>query len=450
MSRYHTGVILLGLLLCAGVILTGGCAWSPAEMGLPEQEAAIEAAPALDRYPVTGKVLAVTEERFTIQDTQGRVRQFPVPVGMWGPLYPGCWIKLVYQQDPAGGHVQSMQVIEPATLPERAAAILAGMTLEEKVGQLFLARCPKEEGADWVDRLHLGGYILFDRDFQGRTPEQVREVLATYQQAASIPLFIAVDEEGGTVVRASRDPAFRETPFPGPQQLYQAGGWEAIGKDTEEKCAFLRDLGINLNLAPVADVSQDPDDFIYCRTLGKNGAETAQYVAMVVEIMGEQKIGSTLKHFPGYGNNLDTHTGMVLDQRTYQTLQEQDLLPFQAGIAAGATMVMVSHNTVACLDPDHPASLSPAVLALLRQDLGFQGIAITDDLAMAAATGWSGDYSPAVQAILAGEDMLCSSDFVNDYEEVLAAAADGTIPTARLDQAVLRILQAKLRLGLLK
>ena len=141
---------------------------------------------------------------------------------------------------------------------------------------------------------------------------------------------------------------------------------------------------------------------------------------------------------------------MVLDQRTYQTLQEQDLLPFQAGIAAGATMVMVSHNTVACLDPDHPASLSPAVLALLRQDLGFQGIAITDDLAMAAATGWSGDYSPAVQAILAGEDMLCSSDFVNDYEEVLAAAADGTIPTARLDQAVLRILQAKLRLGLLK
>ena len=450
MYRYRKGVMFLGLLLGAAAIFIWGCAWRPVDRGLPQQEAVVDRQPLVRWYPIAGRVLTVNGRYFCLLDSCGQVRRLPMSTGHQDSLYPGCWVKMICQQDPGGFRIVWMQVVEPATWEERASAILADMTLEEKVGQLFLARCPEKDGAYWVGRLHLGGYILFDRDFQGRTPEQVRETIDVYQQAATIPLFIAVDEEGGTVVRVSRYPAFRDTPFLSPQQLYQAGGWPAIEKDTEDKCRFLQDLGINLNLAPVADVATNPDAFIYPRTLGQNGTETAQYVQTVVGVMREQNMGSTLKHFPGYGDNADTHMEAALDQRSYQTLQDQDLPPFQAGIAAGATMVMVSHNTVACLDGEFPASLSPQVLTLLRQDLVFRGVAVTDDLSMAAVSGWSGDHSPAVQAVLAGEDMLCSSDFTREYQEVLSAVQAGIIPMTRIDQAVLRILRAKLTLGLIK
>ena len=165
--------------------------------------------------------------------------------------------------------------------------------------------------------------------------------------------------------------------------------------------------GININFAPVCDVSQDPADFIYDRTLGRDAQETSQYVAAVVETMAEEGMGSVLKHFPGYGNNVDTHTGIAVDQRPLETFEASDFLPFQAGTEAGGgkTAVLVSHNIMAAVDDTLPASLSPAVHDLLREQLGFDGVVMTDDLAMEAVAAYSADGAVAVMALEAGNDL---------------------------------------------
>ena len=133
--------------------------------------------------------------------------------------------------------------------------LLASMTLEEKVGQLFLARCPETDGAGEVSRLHLGGLLLFSRDFDGETPASMAQKVLSYQEAANIPLLIGVDEEGGTVTRVSNHRAFRAQPFSSPRQLYSQGGMELVLKTEAEKAQLLNSLGINVNLAPVCDIS---------------------------------------------------------------------------------------------------------------------------------------------------------------------------------------------------
>lgn len=335
---------------------------------------------------------------------------------------------------------------EGSVLEQRAREILAGLTVEEKVGQLFLARCPDTDAAELAEEYRLGGYLLFRRDFQAKTPEQVRETIASYQ-AWGLPMLIAVDEEGGTVVRVSSQPAFRSSPFRSPRAVYADGGLEAVLTDTEEKTALLSSLGINLNLAPVCDVSTAPADFMYDRSLGQDAETTAGYIAAVVECMNGTGVGSALKHFPGYGSSLDSHTGIAVDERPLSAFQECDLLPFQAGIDAGASCVLVAHTIVSCMDPDYPASLSPAVHELLRE-MGFRGVILTDDLAMDGIRKFTGDREAAVQAVLAGNDLLCCTDFQTQLPAVLAAVEDGTISQKRLDQSVLRVLVLKLELGL--
>lgn len=330
------------------------------------------------------------------------------------------------------------------------AQIVDDMTLEEKVGQMFIARCPESDAAALAGEYQLGGYILFARDFENSSPEQLKNTLESYQEQTELPLFIGVDEEGGTVVRASRYQQFRDERFASPQALYKRGGFDAVEADAREKSEFLLDLGINLNFAPVCDVSQNPEDFIYARAFGKDAAATAEYVRVVVEAMDAAGIGSVLKHFPGYGDNVDTHTGVAHDQRSYETFWRSDFLPFEAGIEAGAGMVLVSHNIVACMDPDYPASLSAKVHGILREELGFDGVAITDDLAMDAIGEFAGDNEAAVLAVQAGNDMLCCTDFQTQIPAVIQAVQDGTVAEERIDAAVLRILKLKERLGLLE
>ena len=207
--------------------------------------------------------------------------------------------------------------------------VLAKMTLAEKVGQMFIVRCPEQGAAEKAAEYHLGGYILFRENFEEKTPVQAAEMVRACQAAAALPMLVGVDEEGGTVNRISGYPAFRDTPFASPQELYQAGGFDAVREDALEKCAFLEELGVNVNFAPVCDVSTDPEDFIYKRSFGRNAAETAQYVRTVVETMGERGMGSVLKHFPGYGNNADTHTGIVADDRPRDSFCSVGLSAFQ-------------------------------------------------------------------------------------------------------------------------
>lgn len=335
---------------------------------------------------------------------------------------------------------------EPPQTP--AQVMLGELTTEEKVGQLFLARMPAVQAAEKAAACHLGGYLLFGQDFRYRTPDQLRALLEEIDQAAGRPLLYAVDEEGGTVVRASLYPAFREEKFQSPQRVYAAGGLEGLRADAEEKGRFLQDLGIHVNLAPVCDLSQNPGDFIYPRSLGLSPEETAQGVAAIVEGHTSGGVGSGLKHFPGYGSNVDTHGRIAVDKRPLAQFEQEDFLPFQAGWDAGAGAVLVSHNIVQCLDPERPASLSSAAYQKLRE-LGFRGVALTDDLVMDAISKEYGVGEAAVLAVNAGADLLCSSQFEQQYFAVLEAVQGGKITQARLDEAVLRVLNWKIQLGVL-
>ncbi len=320
---------------------------------------------------------------------------------------------------------------------------LKTMTSEEKVGQLFLSRCPADEQLELYLSMKPGGFILFGRDFADKTEEHVMNSIMHYQKKSIIPMVIAVDEEGGTVVRVSTNPLLSEKRFKSPQELYSEGGLERIKSDAKEKSELLLSLGINLNLAPVADVSVNESDFIYQRAFGRNARETAEYVKAVIAGMKKAGISSTLKHFPGYGNNPDTHTGSAHDARPYKQFIQNDFIPFKAGIDSGVESILVSHNVVETIDSKLPASLSKDVIDILRNELEFTGIIMTDDLSMGAITQLQTDTPPEVMAVLAGNDMLIVSDLEKSFKVLMDAVKKGDIPEERIDESVLRILQWK-------
>ena len=343
---------------------------------------------------------------------------------------------------------------EPEPTPEEVRLTAAeqyadGLTLEEQVAQMFFVRCPETDAAALTAQYDIGGYLLFARDFDGQTKESVANTIAAYQNTAKTPMLIGVDEEGGTVVRVSSNPNLHDTKFQSPQALYREGGFDRITNDTAEKDALLRDLGINVNFAPVCDVSTDPSDFIYARCFGMDAEQTGEYVRTVVQQMVRDKPGMVLKHFPGYGNNADTHTGIAIDERPMNTFRQSDFLPFEAGIESGAQSVLVSHNVVNCMDADRPASLSAEVHRILREELGFDGVILTDDLIMDAIRDYTGGENAAVLAVQAGNDMLTSSDFVTQYNAVLAAVQDGTIPESQIHASAVRVIDWKMQLGLI-
>ncbi len=326
----------------------------------------------------------------------------------------------------------------------RAEEILSSLTLEEKVGQMFLARFPSEGVLDEITELSPGGYILFARDFEAETPESVREKLGQCQDASRIGLIFGVDEEGGSVVRVSAFTAFRESRFLSPQRIWAEGQLPAILEDSTEKSALLLGLGLNMNLAPVADVPTREDSFMFDRSYGRGVDKTSIYVARVVQRMRQDGMISVMKHFPGYGDNPDTHFEAVVDERDYEEFKKADFLPFISGIEAGGPCVLVSHTVVKCMDGDSPASLSAKVHGILRSELGFSGVIMTDDLAMGAMDGYD---NAAVMAVLAGNDIVISSDFRRQKEEVVAAVRRGEIEESVIDLAVRRVLALKLRYG---
>lgn len=339
---------------------------------------------------------------------------------------------------------------EQETIPvDPVRQMISDMSLEQRVGQLFLARCSADTAVEDVQKYHLGGLVLFGDDFEGQTPDSMKQAIAAYQEAAEKPLLIAVDEEGGDVTRISRFPAFRDRRFCSLRKCYDRGGLEAVLTEEEEKCRLLSDLGINVNLGPVCDITTDADAFMYSRSLGQDSQTTADMVASIVNLMGAFRVGSVLKHFPGYGNNTDTHTGIAVDSRSLSELEAQDFIPFTAGIQAGCGAVMVGHIITEAFDPELPASLSPAVHRYLREDLGFSGVIMTDDLVMQAITDQYGAGEAAVMAVLAGNDLLCSTEYAVQYEAVLQAVLDGRIDIDVLNRAVRNVLEWKISLGLL-
>lgn len=327
---------------------------------------------------------------------------------------------------------------------ESAQVKLDNMSLEEKVGQLFLVRYDKNMALSWINDYYAGGYILFAKDFDNHTKESIKEELSSLNKNSKIPLVFAVDEEGGYVTRVSRYKAFRDEKFPSPRDVYDSLGVEGLESIEKEKGELLLSLGINLNLAPVADVSIDSNDFINIRTFNRDAKETANLIGLMVDYANEVGISSSLKHFPGYGNNVDTHTGVAIDERSYDNFLNNDYLPFEEGIKRKVPSILVSHNIIKCIDSEYPATLSKMIVTgELRNKLNFSGIIITDDLSMGAVSSYVDDNSAAVLAINAGNDLIITSDFVNMYNSVITAVKSGKIKMETIDTAVRRILAWK-------
>ena len=341
---------------------------------------------------------------------------------------------------------------EPVPPPDPLEEILSSMTLAEKVGQVFFVRCPAESAAEDVSAYHLGGYILFGRDTKDKTANELIQAIQSYQDNASVPLLIGVDEEGGLVVRVSSNPYLRSSKFQSPQKLFASGGMARVAADAREKDVLLKALGFNVNLAPVADVSTNSSDFIYPRAFGQDAAATADYVSAVTAQMAADGMGSVLKHFPGYGDNADTHTGIAVDERPYEDFVNSDFLPFSAGFQSGGAMtaVLVSHNIVECMDVELPASLSPNVHRVLREEMGFDGVVMTDDLAMEAVSAYAGDGAVAVMALEAGNDLVLTTDYRTQIPKVIGAVENGTLSEEAINAACRRVLRWKQALGLLE
>ena len=339
---------------------------------------------------------------------------------------------------------------QPEPEPDPIAQLMETMTLEEKVGQLFFARCPGENATADAQTYQLGGYLLFAGDFEGKTADQIRERIQGFQSVSKIPMLIGVDEEGGTVVRVSSNKNLRESKFRSPQKLYAEGGMERIVEDTKEKDALLKSLGINVNCAPVADVSTNSSDFIHSRSFGQDAQATADFTAQVVAQMGRDQIGSTLKHFPGYGSNVDTHTGIARDTRSMETFLTADLLPFRSHSAGeGTAAIMVSHNIMCCVDTEFPASLSAKVHGFLREVLPFDGVVMTDGLDMGAVKAYAEGGNIALTALQAGNDMLLLCSYKTGIPAILEAVEDGTVTEEMIDTACYRVLSWKQSLGLI-
>lgn len=307
---------------------------------------------------------------------------------------------------------------------------LKELSQKEKIGELFLLRYP-----DKLNKVnYVGGYVFYAKDFKNKSKSSIAKMITSLQENRNIKLLTAVDEEGGTVTRLSHIAKFSS-----PQQLYKEGGFSKIEEDTINKSKLLEELGLNLNLAPVVDISTNKDDYIYKRTLGEDEVLTSKYAKTVIEASKNYNVSYTLKHFPGYGNNIDTHYNSSLDTRTYEELVNKDLIPFEEGIKSGAEAILVSHNIVSALT-NEPASLSIIIHNLLRKNLNFKGIVITDDISMKAV---SENNDSTLKALLAGNNLIITSNYQESYSEISKALQDNIIPEEYLDYLVLRNLAWK-------
>ena len=342
-----------------------------------------------------------------------------------------------------------------------AAETVFRMTLHEKVCQLFFvlpeqfSRIEKvtaysKELGSAIKRYPVGGVILFGSNI--RRKKSITNLNAGMQQAAldavGIGLFIGVDEEGGGVSRVANSLKLSEKqPAPGrigtPDKAYESG--QIIG-------TYLSEYGFNLDFAPVADVRSDVGNAeVTVRSYGSDPELVAQMAVRFSKGLRENGVIPVLKHFPGHGAVAgNTHSGTGVSQKTLEEWQEADFVPFTAGIAAGAEMVMVSHQLAVAVDPDRPASLSGKVIGILRDELGFNGVVITDALRMGAVHDNYGSGEACVLALEAGADMLLLPyNFTAAYKSVMRAVEDGRLAEKRIDESVLRILTLKEKYGLL-
>lgn len=354
--------------------------------------------------------------------------------------------------------MSNMPPSNPALVPA-----LAAMTLEQKAGQVM---CAGFEGIELtpsprplLDELHLGGLVYFERNVASR-PALARlsaDVQQVACQSGHPALLIAIDQEGGRVTRLRAAKGFTE--FPSPLEVAAAGGPDAVRQVAVAMAAELLDVGINMNLAPVLDVNSNPDNpVINTRSFGSDPHLVAACGVAMIEGLQGAGIMAVGKHFPGHGDtSVDSHMALPVVTHSRDRLEAVEFVPFRAAIAVGVAGILSAHVHFPAIEPTPrlPATLSHRVITgLLRRELGFGGLAMTDSLEMGALA--TSDYPAplaAAHALAAGADVLL---FNTDYAVLREAhalivrwVADGKLDPARLDEAVLRILAAKQRFGLL-
>lgn len=337
--------------------------------------------------------------------------------------------------------------------------ILANMPLEDKVSQLFFVRPEALTGVEVavqasevtkaaLESYPVGGIVLFSENIENE--EQLRTMLSNLDSYSKYPLFLGVDEEGGTLVaRVANSGTIQVPTFPDmqeigntlqPEKAYEVG--ETIG-------GYLKDLGFNLDFAPVADVATNPDNpVIGVRSFGSDADLVAQMVKQEVAGLQGQNISAVLKHFPGHGDtSQDSHEEAAILNKTEEQLKATEFLPFQAGIEGGVDLVMAGHISVPAITGDNtPACLSEKMITgCLRGELGYDGIVITDSMRMGAIVNYYDPGQAAVMVLQAGGDMiLMPQDFQKARQAVLDAVNSQTLTEDRLDESLRRIYRKKL------
>lgn len=346
----------------------------------------------------------------------------------------------------------------PEPTPDPAEELLAGMTLHEKVCQLFIVQpsdltgVAKVTAAGEATRQALERYpvagLLYDAS-NLVTMEQTRTMLSNVQTYAKIPLILTCDEEGGRVNRLMHTIG---TTYIGPMLDYKDQGPDKAAENAKTIASDLSFCGFNMDLAPVADVWSNPSNTVIGdRAYSDDFDQAAGLVAAAVEGFHEGGVACTLKHFPGHGDtSADSHYGSVYVYKALDELRAAEFKPFRAGIAAGADAVMMGHLIIADVD-EQPALLSHKIVTeLLREELGFDGVVITDSLKMQAMTDHYGSGDIAVRAIQAGVDLLlCPQNLEEAVNALTQAVEDGTVTQERLDESVLRVLRLKIDRGII-
>ena len=327
-------------------------------------------------------------------------------------------------------------------LENRITELLAGMTIEEKVAQLFFVRT-----GDMNLGYPVGGVILFSEDIVDEG--QLRQLIATLHEESRFPLFVGVDEEGGPLVARVGNSNIAVQQFPNMLEIGDLGDASRAFEVGDSIGSYLNDLGFNVNFAPVADIFSNPaNTVIGARSFGTTADLVAQMVVQVVEGLQGQGVSATLKHFPGHGNTYeDSHFQRAVTNKTLDELREMEFLPFIAGIERGVHMVMTGHVAVPAVTNDYtPATLSHLLIQeILRQELGFEGIVISDAMDMGAIVNHYGSGEAAVRFLQAGGDMiLMPHNFTEARQAVLTAVYNQELTVERLDESLRRIYRIKL------
>ena len=353
--------------------------------------------------------------------------------------------------------------LDETTLQGMAKDITNEMSLKNKIGQLFMVSVYQLDEAESKNQTSVtdnmkktlkkypaGGVVMFAKNIDTR--DQTKKMIKDLQKASYVPLFMAVDEECGTVSRIASNPKMKMTSYPCAQEVGKTYSDKQIAKMGQTQGKELKELGFNLNLAPVADVlTNENNTEIGDRSFGTDCKKVASIVSTLIKNMQKQQISATLKHFPGSGETGgDTHRGSTETYQTIETLRDKDFRPFKAGMKAGVDAVMVSHLMLSNVtDEKEPSSLSSRVVSdILRDELEYSGIIMTDAMNMKAITDNYSAGEAAIKAIQAGVDLIVMPDHYKEaYNAVYKAVQSGKIKESRIDKSVRRIIYTKLKRG---